>query len=748
MAIKVGDAVLFIGTDTSGLTKGLALAQTALKGFGSAATKAGAALTVGGAALTAGFAIAVKAASEYEQAITNAAVVTGKVGDELKVAKKSIDELAATLGQTTVFTARQAADALGILARKGFDVANSSVKEMQPFLDLASATMSDLTFTTDVATSTLKAFGIATEDVSRVADVFVKAANTSALNMQTLGEAMKFVAPVARAAGVDLEQTVAALAKLAEKGTVASIAGSGLRRVFVELLGPGAIFRDTLKRIGVDVADISLKNNTLAEVLKTLKDAQFTTADAMDVFGQRAGPIIEQLAELSEQGEKASKKIEGIRSSLKKGVPDSLALSNLAAFTKSLRNIGGVAGRTAQEQLNTLRGQWTLLKSAVESVVIQIGQALIPILTTFAKKTTEVVRDLGKWVKNNKEVVAQVLQWAAALGVAALAIGPILFALPAVIAGMFQLGTIGAPITVALTAVFKKISDLINEAIKDPEKFFDDMRDIIEGFIKDSVRVFNKWKDDIKEILRSVELAFDIAVLEIEAEYLRLSALIVKANKDIQREFNDQIDAIKDWAKEHEALAIKVAAVTGALIFLSPVLRLFANAVKVARFAWAAFSSPIGLFLAVGGAGFLLTRWLGNLADEKFPRVSAAVSALSTDFQRFLNMLNRVNEALLTMFQRMGRAFQRAFAPRDPFALPSLQDVEREQFSPFLRPAGIARSPIKPESKSGGGGAGSNISMTFNINGAGGNPTDIANSIADIILQLNQDGQLTRGALA
>ena len=333
MAIKLFDALGVIGLDTKGLKKGLASAKDdarkALKDIGKTTRKLGLAMTAAGGAITGAFGFAVKSAADFEQAITNAAVVTGKTGQALQDAKGDLEELALTLGRTTVFTASQAADALGILARKGFDVAKMSVQELQPFLDLAAATQTELTFATDLITESMKAFGLETADAARLADVFTKAANTSALSAIDLGEAMKFVAPIAGAAGVSIENTTAALASLAEKGIKGGIAGTALRRIFAELIKPGDKFADTLARLGLEVEDISLETNSFSDVLRILKFAGFEAGDAMEVFGQRAGPSIIALTDISKEGTEA--------------------IDTMEVFAQSLENAGGTAQEIAEE---------------------------------------------------------------------------------------------------------------------------------------------------------------------------------------------------------------------------------------------------------------------------------------------------------------------------------------------------------------------------------------------------------------
>lgn len=727
MVIKVGDAILFIGADTKGLTSGIAGAMSQVKKLGTSITsgmadasrKMGVALTAVGAATTLALGKAVKAAAEYEQAITNAAVVTGEVGNKLDEAKEKLDALASTLGQTTVFTAREAADALGILARKGFDVVNASIADMQPFLDLASATMSDLAFTTDIAASTLRAFGFGASEIQRVTDIFVKGANTSALSMQTLGEAIKFVGPIASAAGVSLEETVALLGQLANKGTVASIAGTGLRRSMVTLLNPSGKFAEVLKRIGLSAEDVSLKlkdidketkqfrssfkggsdsGSRFAEVLETLKRAGFTTADAMEAFGDRGGVIIEQLAELDKEGKKS--------------------IDTIKEFRKSLRE-SGVASRTAKEQLKTLRGQWTLLKSAVEAVVIGIGKTLLPILTTFATKAAKVTQGIARWVKANSELVGSIAKWVGALGLVALAMGPLLIALPAIIDALFVMGTTGAPAVLAVGLAFKEIAGIIQKAIEDPAQFFDDVMAMANTVVEFVIEKFNEWFDTVVFWLKVVDFQLKRLFVAIEIEALKF---LIFMNKT--------------W-NEHKD--ITETAIAG-IIFLWkkawPVIQ------GVASVAWEVMKKE--------GAKFADELWktfvfvFDHHMDRLIANFKKVLVQIKNDFANFFGFGGS------QFFGGGGGSIPAT--PVSPFSglgagnpsAPSLDTSPSHDSAPDQNLSAFFRSSLGGQSSGSGGG---NMKVEVNINGSNiQSAEEMGQTVKNIILQAREDNEFSFGA--
>ena len=90
--------------------------------------------------------------------------------------------------------------------------------QCRDFLNLAAASGEDLASSSDIAASTLRGFGLAASDAAHVADVLAANANRTNSSVADTGEAMKYIAPLARAAGLSLEETAAAIGIMANAG--------------------------------------------------------------------------------------------------------------------------------------------------------------------------------------------------------------------------------------------------------------------------------------------------------------------------------------------------------------------------------------------------------------------------------------------------------------------------------------------------------------------------------------------------
>lgn len=95
------------------------------------------------------------------------------------------------------------------------------------------------------------AFNMPIDEIQRVADVMTKGFTSSNSNLMDFGEAMKYVAPIAEAAGASIEDTTALLGVLADNGIKGSMAGTAASAMFTRLQAPVGQAADALSELGV-----------------------------------------------------------------------------------------------------------------------------------------------------------------------------------------------------------------------------------------------------------------------------------------------------------------------------------------------------------------------------------------------------------------------------------------------------------------------------------------------------------------
>lgn len=299
----------------------------------------------------------VQSFAEFESQMNRVRALTGATGEDFQ----RLTDQARELGRTTVFTASEAADAMGFLAQAGFET-EEIFKALPGTLELAAAAQVDLAQSADIVTNVLTGLQLPIEDLARANDVLVTTMTSTNTNLIQLGEAFKFVGPVVTSAGINFEEAAAALGLLGNAGIQGTLAGTSLRGAIVRLLIPSKEAAATIKRLGLNVKDTQGDLVPLNQIIDQLAESGAKTADIFQIFGQRAGPGV---ATLVAQGGQA-----------------------LRDLTKELRESGGAAAEIARIQLEGLRGALKLMTSAVTDAKIEIGGALAPTIRNVAEAIT------------------------------------------------------------------------------------------------------------------------------------------------------------------------------------------------------------------------------------------------------------------------------------------------------------------------------------------------------------------------
>lgn len=249
--------------NTSGFTKGL-------KGLGSLATKAMVGMGKAVLGVTAGVAAlgvsAIKTGMEFEAQMSRVQAISGATGKELK----ALNSLAIKLGADTAFSAKEAADGMENLASAGFNT-KEIMSAMPGLLDLAAVSGGDVARASEVAASSLRAFGLEASKAGHVADVFARAAADTNAEVGDMGEAMKYVAPVAKAMGQSIEETAAAIGIMSDAGVKGSQAGTTLRGAFSRLAKPTKAMREVMSELGLAFYDAHGNMKPLNAIISELK---------------------------------------------------------------------------------------------------------------------------------------------------------------------------------------------------------------------------------------------------------------------------------------------------------------------------------------------------------------------------------------------------------------------------------------------------------------------------------------------
>ena len=173
----------------------------------------------------------------------------------------SLEKKARDVAGTTEFMATDTAGALDKMAMAGMS-SELSMSLLAGTTNLATAAGTDLTTAVDIATDTLGAFSLMTDDagqaqvnLTRISDVMAKTTTTANTSLEQMFEAIQKGAPAFTDAGQKMETFAAFTGVLANAGIKGGEAGTGLRNVMLRLAKPVGDAAKLLKKLGVNVKD-------------------------------------------------------------------------------------------------------------------------------------------------------------------------------------------------------------------------------------------------------------------------------------------------------------------------------------------------------------------------------------------------------------------------------------------------------------------------------------------------------------
>ena len=286
----------------------------------------------------------------FESSMSNNAALFKATGKELE----TLTETAQHYGETTQFSASEAADALGYMALAGWD-AEKATKELGGVLDLAAASGMGLAEASDMVTDYLSAFSNSAMTAAEFADKLAYAQANSNTTAQQLGEAYKNSAAVLNAAGQDVETVTSLLAAMANQGLKGSEAGTALTAMMRDLT---AKMKDGKVQIGETAVAVQDSEGNYRDLTEILKDVEKATKG----MGKA-----EKAAALSATFTADSTK--GLNLVLNDGV------DKAADFEEALRNCDGSAADMAATMNDNVAGSLKLLKSNIESKMIKVFEA-------------------------------------------------------------------------------------------------------------------------------------------------------------------------------------------------------------------------------------------------------------------------------------------------------------------------------------------------------------------------------------
>lgn len=328
------------------------------------------------------------------------------------------------LGATTEFTSREVAEAMGFYGMAGWDTSRIQ-NAMQHTIDLATiAGDHNIQRMADVLSDDMTAMGLkagemitlqngkTVESSKYFADAFAYALTNANVNRESLHEALKYNAPIAKQWGLTMGEEFAINMMSANAGIKGSMAGTGLRAGLLRISAPPKKAAKAFEEMGLSMSDAQ----------KELAEGQA----AMKAYGVTIGDFATTLRSLGQVYNSLSR---GERL----GFVDAVFGKNASSFWANILDKGNIEGvlKAAQEidtgwvedyakdtasvMRDNTKISLELLKSSLDALERSIGQALLPTIRAAAESFAPLVTAIGEWVAANPAVVQGAAAIAAAL---------------------------------------------------------------------------------------------------------------------------------------------------------------------------------------------------------------------------------------------------------------------------------------------------------------------------------------------
>lgn len=503
---------------------------------------------------------AVKTTADFDSSMSKVSAISGATGSDFD----SLRSKAREMGATTKFTAEEAADAMTYMAMAGWKT-EDMLSGVEGIMYLAAASGEDLATTSDIVTDALTAFGHSAEDSGRLADIMAAASSNANTNVGMMGETFKYVAPVAGALGLSMEDTAVAIGLMANAGIKASMAGTSLRSLLTRLAKPTKESQTAMDALGISITNSDGSMKSLEEIMQNLRTSfsGLTEAEQAQYAAMLAG---------------------------QRGMSGLLAIVNAAPedyekLRMAVDNSAGSAQAMAETMQDNLAGQLTILKSQLQELAISFGDILVPHIRKAVEWIQRQVDAFNTMDDSEREQIIKVGLLAAAIGPVVTVVGKLTTGVGTLVKGAGKLlevigngGLLGSfaalgssigimtGVTIALgsaaNALYNKYVDVngvmykTNEALKETTGNASDARSELESSTSSLTNMVNKMDGTVNSALATSELAKNIGA---ELTGLADQSSRTAAEQERMKTLVDELNAI------YPELGLSIDSTTGSL---------------------------------------------------------------------------------------------------------------------------------------------------------------------------------------
>lgn len=416
---------------------------------------------------------ALKASLSYEDALAKLSTIADTSQVPMEELSNQILELSKVSGISAETLANNVYDAISA----GQQTADA-VNFVSNATALARAGFTSTDAALDILTTSLNAYGLAAEDVTRVSDVLINTQNLGKTTVDQLASSMGKVIPTAKANGVEIEDLAGVYAVMTANG----IATAETTTYFNSML-------NELGKSGSTAA------NAFAAGTEHIKEGGLTMKEAMEMGWE----LTDVLSVLDEQAAESGTTISNMFGSAEAGKAAAVLWDNGAKLNDAVEAMGQSAGATesAYGKLNTTSFEIEKTINELKVTLLEIGDVLKAELMPVFEKVVKKIKELTGYISGmSVEEKEQMIKIA---GIVA-AIGPLLSVGGRLISGIGTVMTMAPKIGTALTALTGPVGIVI-AAIAALAAAFAALWTSDEGFRNDVSGIFNEIQISIQPLV-------------------------------------------------------------------------------------------------------------------------------------------------------------------------------------------------------------------------------------------------------
>jgi TP901 family phage tail tape measure protein len=314
--------------------------------------------------------------SEVEYQLNIVASVANATNDQLK----ELTNTAEYMGRTSIFNTEQVSKGMYDLASAGLSV-DQMLGVLNPAMKFAVINGENFEKSNRLIAMTMKQFGIGTQGVSKMVDIFTESIFSSQETMDKLMEGMKYAGPTGASFNQSLSSVVATLSAFVDLGYQGGHSGRYYRRALLELNDAIVKHSSVIRAMGVSIDEISPTTNDFGAILKRLANTQMDMTQAVLLFGSQAGPAIMNVIQAYREGR-----------------------TDVEAYAKQLESSTGRVERAYDRQIKTAKGMTQLMQAAWGGLQIELFKRYEQNLKSAAKWLLDLATDTQTWVMAGKGI--------------------------------------------------------------------------------------------------------------------------------------------------------------------------------------------------------------------------------------------------------------------------------------------------------------------------------------------------------